>query len=65
MTTIADVKDKATMNVWPEAGQLLGISKDAAYKAAAAGQLPVIRVGRRLLVPTAALLRMLGVDDHD
>lgn len=63
MTTIGDVKGRPTIRVWPEAGQLLGISKDAAYKAAAAGEIPVIRVGRRLLVPTAELLRMLGVSD--
>lgn len=63
MTTIADVRDRPTIRVWPEAAQLLGVSKDAAYKAASVGEIPVIRVGRRLLVPTAALLRMLGVDD--
>ena len=44
------------------AGQLLGISRGAAYAAAAAGDIPTIRVGRRLLVPTAALRRMLALD---
>ncbi|MBS4010984.1 MAG: helix-turn-helix domain-containing protein, partial [Roseovarius sp.] len=41
----------ATMTV-EDAGRLLGISRRAAYRAAAAGHLPVIRLGRRLLVPT-------------
>jgi excisionase family DNA binding protein len=43
-----------------EAAALLGVSRSAAYRAAKAGQLVTFRVGRRLLVPTAPLLRMLG-----
>jgi excisionase family DNA binding protein len=43
------------------AAKLLGVSRSAAYRAAAAGQLPTITFGRRLLVPTARLLEMLGV----
>jgi excisionase family DNA binding protein len=47
-----------------EAGRLLGISRGAAYRAAACGQIPTIRVGRRLLVPTARLHQLLGLSDH-
>lgn len=43
------------------AAAILGISRAAAFKGAAAGELPCIRVGRRLVVPTAALLAMLEV----
>ena len=43
-----------------EAAVLLGVSRSAAYRAANAGQLQTFRMGRRLLVPTAPLLRMLG-----
>jgi excisionase family DNA binding protein len=44
----------------PEAGRMLGIrSKDAAYNAVHAGQIPVIRIGRLLRVPVKALERML------
>jgi excisionase family DNA binding protein len=32
----------------------LGISRSGAYAAARTGQIPVVRVGRRLLVPRAA-----------
>jgi excisionase family DNA binding protein len=47
----------------PHAGRKLGLSRDAAYRAARSGQLPTIRIGRRLLVPRAALERMLdGVE---
>jgi excisionase family DNA binding protein len=43
-----------------QAAALLGVSRSAAYRAAKAGQLVTFRVGRRVLVPTAPLLRMLG-----
>lgn len=43
------------------AGEMLGISRSSAYRAVSAGELPTIRVGRRLLVPTARLMRLLGV----
>lgn len=44
-----------------KAGEMLGISRRSAYRAAANGQLPTLRLGRRLLVPTAKLLHMLGI----
>ena len=43
-----------------QASELLGISLRSAYKAAHAGELPTLRLGRRLLVPTPRLLQMLG-----
>jgi excisionase family DNA binding protein len=43
-----------------EAAALLGIGRNSAYQAVASGQLPVIRIGRRLLVPRAALQRLLA-----
>jgi excisionase family DNA binding protein len=43
------------------ASELLGISRSAAYRAAAAGELPTLRFGRRLYVPTARLLNLLGI----
>lgn len=46
-----------------EAAQELGISRYLAYEQARTGQLagvPVLRVGRRLLVPRAALDRVLS-----
>ncbi len=48
-----------------EAAALLGIGRNQAYQAAARGELPVLRLGRRLLVPTAPLQRMLGLADVD
>jgi excisionase family DNA binding protein len=43
----------------PAAGKILGVSRNVAYEAAKSGQLPTIKIGRRLLVPRAALDRML------
>jgi excisionase family DNA binding protein len=43
-----------------EAGEMLGISRAFAYELAARGELPVIRLGRRRLVPKAGLLALVG-----
>lgn len=43
-----------------QAGDLLGISRPSAYAAVNTGDIPSIRVGRRLLVPKAALEKMLA-----
>jgi excisionase family DNA binding protein len=42
-----------------EAAELLGIGRSAAYEAARRGEIPTIRVGRRILIPRAALDRFL------
>ena len=43
-----------------EAAKLLGISPTTVYEAARRGELPVRVIGRRMLVPRVALLRLLG-----
>jgi excisionase family DNA binding protein len=45
-----------------QAAEVLGISRSAAYAAAKSGELPTIRIGRRFVVPTAELRRMLRID---
>lgn len=45
-----------------EAGRLLGIGRNQAYEAARRGDFPTIKIGKRLLVPKAALDRMLRGD---
>lgn len=42
-----------------EAAGVLRLSRNGAYAAVQAGHLPVIRMGRRILVPRAALERLL------
>ncbi len=52
----------ATLSV-EEAGELLGISRRSAYRAAARVELPTLRLGRRFVVPTPKLLAMLGLEE--
>lgn len=42
-----------------EVGELLGISRAFAYELVARGEIPVIRLGRRRLVPKHALHRLI------
>ena len=45
----------------PEAGRIyLGIGRDSSYEAVKRGDIPTIRIGRRLLVPKVALERLLN-----
>ena len=53
-----DQIERQTLTV-EEAARDLGIGRGAAYFAAQRGDLPVIRIGRRYVVPRAALERML------
>jgi excisionase family DNA binding protein len=48
-----------------EAAERLGVSRGSAYQAAREGQLPTLRLGRRLLVPRQALERMLTAAGTD
>jgi excisionase family DNA binding protein len=42
------------------AAELIGISRSAFYRAIDRGEMPAVRIGRRLLVPTAKLFQLLG-----
>ena len=48
----------------PEAAKILGIGRTAAYEAARTGQIPTISIGKRRLVPVAALERLLDEPAH-
>ena len=50
--------DCLTLTV-PEAAAKLGIGRNQGYEAARTGQIPTIRIGRRLLVPRLAFERLL------
>jgi excisionase family DNA binding protein len=53
--------ERPTLTV-SETGRILGLSRQSAYNAVTAGEIPTIRLGRRLVVPTAALRRLLSLD---
>lgn len=55
----APAAERLTLTI-PEAGVLLGIGRDAAYRAARDGEIPTLKLGRRLVVPRARLLALLG-----
>lgn len=44
----------------PEAGEVLGIGRAASYEAARRGDIPTLRIGRRIVVPLVALERLLA-----
>jgi excisionase family DNA binding protein len=56
------VNEPLTLTV-EDAARLLGISRGLAYEAARRGELPTIRLGRRLLVPTARLYELVGAPE--
>lgn len=45
-----------------EAAELVGISRTTAYELAHSGELPTVRLGRRILVPVNQLAETLGTD---
>ncbi len=61
--SIDDLRDRLTVTV-PQAGEAIGIGRNAAYRAAAAGQIPTLRLGRRIVVPVPKLLALLGIDER-
>ncbi len=55
-----DPRLQPTLSV-PAAGRYLGLGRAQAYAAASRGEIPTLRLGRRILVPTALLARRLGL----
>lgn len=58
-----------------EVAQILGLSRNSAYQGVSRGEIPSVRVGKRILVPRIALEKMLDtarkesseveVDNHE
>ena len=61
--TVAELRERPTISV-EEYGDTMDITRGGAYAAVRRGEVQVIRIGRRLLVPTVPLLRQLGVEDR-
>lgn len=60
---IMEVLTKPTVDV-ALAARVLGIGRNAAYRAREAGEIPSIKVGGRYRVPTAKLRELLGLPAH-
>jgi len=54
-------EDTLTLTV-TECAKRLGIGRNSAYEAISRGEIPVIRIGKRLLVPKVAFEKMLSGD---
>ena len=50
--------ERATMTV-PEAATLLGLSESATYEAVTRGEIPAVKIGRRVLVVRDRLIALL------
>jgi hypothetical protein len=59
--TLDELRARTVVSV-EEAGSVLDLSRSSAYLAAKRGELPTIRLGRKLVVPVVPLLRLLGLD---
>jgi excisionase family DNA binding protein len=53
-----ETDSRAVMTV-PEAGEILGLGRNASYEAARRGDIPTIKLGKLLRVPKVAFDRML------
>ncbi len=62
MKTIPSADEQPTVPLWPTTGQALGLGRSATYAAAERGEIPTIRLGGRIIVPTAALRQLLQLD---
>ena len=58
--TVDQLRAVTTVSV-REGGAFIGLSPASAYRAAADGSLPTIRVGKTLRVPTPRLLALVGL----
>ena len=53
------MEDKLTLSV-EETARLLGIGRNLCYDRVKTGEIPSLKIGRRLLVPKAALEKLLA-----
>ena len=51
---------RITLDLWPDVGRALGLGRNSTFRAAKAGQIPTLRIGKRLLVPRAAFESLLS-----
>jgi len=60
--TLEELKLKPSTDV-PTAGrEFYGLGVSASYQAARRGEIPTLRIGKKLIVPIAAVLKQLSID---
>lgn len=60
--TAADLSNLPPTLTLRQAAGLLGISHGSIYAAHRRGEIPSLRIGNRIIVPTVKLLALLGVE---
>jgi excisionase family DNA binding protein len=60
---LTDWRERSTISV-EQAGTILGVGRSAVYAGVRSGDIPSIRVGKRLLCPTAKLRALLGENEN-
>jgi excisionase family DNA binding protein len=61
--TVPESASEPTLTI-ERTARIMGLSRASAYEAARRGEIPSIRVGRRLLVPTAELRILLRISER-
>lgn len=66
-TSVADLRERPVVPIWsdaePNAAGALRVGRSKAYALGKCGEIPTIRLGRRVVVPSARLLALLGIED--
>jgi len=62
-TGLPDPHENPTLSV-DEVAEILGWGRSAVYQAVKRGELPALRLGSRIRIPTAKLLELLGIVDE-
>ena len=57
---LVEIAESAAYSI-PQAGAMVGLSRNGAYDAARPGEIPVMEFGRKKIVPKAVWDRMLGL----
>jgi excisionase family DNA binding protein len=62
---MADVLDRLGYSVG-EVAAMLGVSRGTVYRSVKHGEIATVRIGSRIVIPAAALAKLLVTDDeHD
>ena len=57
---VGENQESLVLNVWPETGHLLNLSRATTYSLVNQGIIPSIRFGKRIVVPRKALEELLA-----
>jgi len=58
--TTEENQESLVLNVWPDTGHLLNLSRATTYSLVKQGIIPSIRFGKRIVVPRKALEELLA-----